>query len=283
LFYVFGGNQVVHSRELEGLEPEVDLNQTPAGFEGGTVSEADMQSGTPMGGTLQDVVVTNSSSGSKYTNTGNYTNCGYSGEASLSNGVTNDSGNKTFRGIFDGQLEYYAKNPGPNPYSPSCDWRYSAAICASPAIVVAAEAGAIYAAGSYLFAGASEMTLGTSLYGIGINTFTQAVANSGTKGGLGEINIIESLSSAIPGIGPTIFGEYFSLKVSELQNGIFIPSKPDSLNQGILQIGGGLLSNKFGNMIDSMSVFAKGVGKVYGEMAKTLIETGTNVLPKLSE
>jgi URI fold toxin 2 len=116
LFYVFGGNQVVHSRELEGLEPEEDLNQTPAGFEGGTVSEADMQSGTPMGGTLQDVVVTNSSSGSKYTNTGNYTNCGYSGKESLSNGVTNRFENYYGSGAYgwnDGSAEKFWEEDAP--------------------------------------------------------------------------------------------------------------------------------------------------------------------------
>jgi hypothetical protein len=230
---------------------------------------------------LHDVVVTNSSSGSKYTNTGNYTNCGYSGKESLSNGVTNDSGNKTFGGIFDGQLEYYAKNPGPNPYSPSCDWRYSAAICAAPAIVVAAEAGAIYAAGSYLFAGASEITFGTAAFGIGTNTLSQGIVNVGSGGSLNDINVIEALSSAVPGIGPVIVGESLSLPVGNILNGKFTPSFPASINQGVLQIGGGLFSSKFSNLIDTSSIFSKGAAKVYGETAKFSVETGSNALPNL--
>jgi hypothetical protein len=235
-----------------------------------------MQSGTPMGGTLQDVVVTNSSSGSKYTNTGNYTNCGYSGEASLSNGVTNDSGNKTFGGIFDGQLEYYAKNPGPNPYSPSCDWRYSAAICAAPAIVVAAEAGAIYAAGSYLFAGASEITFGTAAFGIGTNTLSQGIANGGN---FLKVNLIEAAFSAIPCKAATIIGEYYNFNLAEKGLGI---QTPKSFGHGVLQIGGGLLSSKFGDMLKPIN-FGNGAGKVYKTMAEFMVETFSNVAPNLAE
>jgi RHS repeat-associated protein len=273
--YVFGGNQVVHSRELEGLEPEEDLNQTPAGFEGGTVSEADMQSGTPMGGTLQDVVVTNSSSGSKYTNTGNYTNCGYSGKESLSNGVTNDSGNKTFGGIFDGQLEYYAKNPGPNPYSPSCDWRYSAAICAAPAIVVAAEAGAIGAAASYLWAEAatalSEVTLSSAIIGVSTNTFSQFLANGRN---VGDINWIESASSIVPSFLSAGIGEYFNWS----NNDGF--KMPNFTAKTFVQIFGGVISHGYGKATDNY-LGSGFINEVIGEYFKFQVETVSNVVPNV--
>jgi hypothetical protein len=63
--------------------------------------------------------------------------------------------------------------------------------------------------------------------------------------------------------------------------GNFMPSAPTSFEKGCLQIGGGLLSNKFGNKIDANPIFGQGVTKTYGGMAKFGVETGSNILPLL--
>ena len=86
----------------------------------------------------------------------------------------------------------------------------------------------------------------------------------------------------MPGVGSTIFGETFNLPISSVLNGNFRPTVPKTLDQAILQIGGGLLSNSFGNKIDASPLFGNGVGQVYKEVAKFSVETGSNALPNLS-
>jgi hypothetical protein len=77
-----------------------------------------------------------------------------------------------------------------------------------------------------------------------------------------------------------IVGETFNFNYAERNMGI---QTPKSFEHGMLQIGGGLLSNKFGNKIDANPIFGQGVAKTYGEMAKFGVETGSNVLPNLAD
>ena len=151
-------------------------------------------------------------------------------------------------------------------YSPGESGLVPLAILASPLVI--AEAGVA----------ATAVTLESAVSGILVNTVSQGVANGGD---LTKVNTVEALSSAIPGIGPTIVGETFNLPVGQIMQGNFMPSAPTSFEKGLLQIGGGLMSNKFGNKIDANPIFGQGVTKTYGEMAKFGVETGTNVLPLL--
>ncbi|NHM00802.1 hypothetical protein [Flavobacterium difficile] len=88
------------------------------------------------------------------------------------------------------------------------------------------------------------------------------------------------MSSAVPGLGPMIVGETFNYNYAERKWGI---QTPKSFEHGILQIGGGFLSNKFEGKIESNPIFREGVSKTYGKMATFGVETGSNVLPNLAD
>lgn len=156
----------------------------------------------------------------------------------------------------------------------SRDWRYTAAIIVVVAAPIAIEIeGALYLSATWKSAS----------YGIATNAVSQGIANGGD---LTKINTIETLSEALPGIAPTILGESLSLPVGNILNGNFIPTTPKSFEQGLLQIGGGLLSNGFGNSIGgglNGSLTGSAAGAVYIEASKLVIETGSNVLPNLGK
>lgn len=268
--YAFAGNQVVHSREIEGLEPENDLGDDErenynsenhgVGFGGAMTDHNYYQDAFPMGGELQEVVI-GVNDFNRADESYGYDNGRYEGQE----GSEVDEWEGTY---FD--KDNYGK--GANPYSPMTGADpyvalYVAAIISAP--ILLAEGG---------IAAFSQMTWGSAAYGIGANTVSQGIANGGD---LTKVNIIEALSSAVPGIGPTVAGEYFNLPVSNVMQGNFTPSTPQSFEQGFLQIGGGLFSNKFGNKIDANPIFNKGAAKTYKEMAKFSVETATNVLPSL--
>ncbi|UUF12936.1 MULTISPECIES: DUF6443 domain-containing protein [Flavobacterium] len=121
-------------------------------------------------------------------------------------------------------------------------------------------------------------TVGEALFGVTANTVSQGIANGGD---FTQVNTIEAAASAFPGVGPTLIGESFSLSVEDFSNSNYTPSIPTSFEQAAVQIGGGLISNSFGNKIDANSIFAKGVAKTYGETAKFSVETASNVAPNL--
>lgn len=151
------------------------------------------------------------------------------------------------------------------------------ALCGILAAPIALEMG-----GTYLLAelaGYSSVTAETAIAGVATNTLSQGIANGGD---FTQVNGIEALSSAVPGIGPTIFGETFSYSYNDWYKGNGIQT-PKSFEQALLQIGGGLFSNKFGNKIDANPLFGSGVGKTYGKVASFAVETGTNVLPSLAD
>ena len=166
---------------------------------------------------------------------------------------------------------------GANPYSPYSSSTPALILCGFLAAPIALEMGGTYLAAE--LAGYSSVTAETAIAGIATNTLSQGIANGGD---FTQVNSIEAISSAVPGIGPTIFGETFSYNYNDWYSGNGIQT-PKSYEHGILQIGGGLLSNKFGNKIDSNPFFASGVGKTYGKAAAFAVETGSNVLPSLAD
>ncbi len=192
-----------------------------------------------------------------------------------------------FESTMSGGEKFYGSdryNPsgayGPS-YGPAMDEKISLGIIgAMAAPILAAEGGLAYL-GTEAMTAFSQMSWGSAASGIAINTVSQGIANVGSGGSLGDINTIEALSSAVPGVGSTIFGETFNLPISSVLNGNFRPTVPKTLDQAVLQIGGGLLSNSFGNKIDASPLFGNGVGQVYKEVAKFSVETGSNALPNL--
>ncbi|SHM44148.1 hypothetical protein [Flavobacterium chilense] len=99
-------------------------------------------------------------------------------------------------------------------------------------------------------------TVGSATLGVGTNVVAQGIANIGTDNSLGNINTIEAVASAVPGIGPAIIGGTFSLPVGNVLQGNFTPSTPSNFNQGALQIGGAILANRFGQKIDTSPILS---------------------------
>ena len=165
---------------------------------------------------------------------------------------------------------------GANPYSPSTDPTFAYAVMGVLAAPIALEFAAGYAIAE--LTAYSSITAESALVGIGTNTVSQTIANGGD---VTQVNVIEALASAAPGMGSTIAGETFSLPVSSVMQGNFVPSIPQSVDQAVLQIGGGMISNKFGNKVDTSPIFSKGAAKTYGKMASFTVETASNTLPSL--
>jgi hypothetical protein len=169
---------------------------------------------------------------------------------------------------------------GPS-YGPEKDAQISLAIVGAIAAPVLGATGALGAGASWLwgeFATAfSQVTAGSALTGIATNTVSQGIANGGD---LTKTNVIEAGASAIPGLGSTLVGSTFNYNFAEADKGI---QTPKSFEQATLQIGGGVFSNKFGNMINSNANFTNGAGKVYGEVAKVMVGAGTGILPNLAK
>ena len=121
----------------------------------------------------------------------------------------------------------------------------------------------------------SAPTWSSASFGIASNTVSQGIANGGD---LSKVNVIEAGASAFPGVGPAVIGETFNFNFAEADKGI---QTPKSIEHAAVQIGGGLLSNSFSNKVDASPIFGSGAAKVYGEVAKVAVETGSNVAPNL--
>ncbi|OYQ33900.1 hypothetical protein CHU92_12490, partial [Flavobacterium cyanobacteriorum] len=171
------------------------------------------------------------------------------------------------KSAMDGYFNPAYDTSKPNPFSPSTN-------CAVPLAVVGILAAPVLA--PLALEAIASITLESAVAGIATNTLSQGIANGGD---FSKVNMIEALSSAAPGIGPTVIGETFNYNFAEIDKGI---QTPQSFEQGVLQIGGGLLSNRFGNKIDAVPHLSTGAAKAYREMAKFSVETGTNVLPGLA-
>jgi RHS repeat-associated protein len=122
---------------------------------------------------------------------------------------------------------------------------------------------------------------GKYLTNVGLNTGTQIAANEGK---VEKTNIIESLSSGIPGEIPVIIGETFSYTPVDIAEKN-LPSAPDVFSvNGLLkwgvQVYGGLGSNAFGNATDNHLRGEKG-GEIIGGFMKFNVETISNVAPNM--
>ena len=117
-----------------------------------------------------------------------------------------------------------------------------------------------------------QITVSNALTGMGVNATSQVLANGGV---VGDVNIIEVVASAVPGIAPVIFGETLSFSSN---NGL---QTPESFPKGATQVIGGVLSNRFGKGTDKY-LGNEGIGgKVIGEYFKGIVETASNALPNI--
>ncbi len=172
---------------------------------------------------------------------------------------------------------YHSK--GHNPYSP--DGGATFALCVAGAIalpILAVEMGG--AAITAEIAGYSTVTTETAVTGIVTNVLSQGIANGGD---FKKVNGFEAILSAFPTYSSAIVGETLSYSYEDylLGNGIQLPKSQD---QGLLQIGGGVLSTKFSKGIETNPLFkGKTAINVFGNIAAFGVETATNVAPKLAE
>ena len=248
--YAFARNSPLVLNDPTGLSPDYsdgddhawnaglvgeDVTSRPPGFEGGFVTENDMTSGTPMGGGEMREVAINS----------DYKE-GYDKNGTIDNDVDQWEGT-----YFD--KDNYGK--GPNPYSPSTS--------STPVLILIGILSAPIVA--------PYITV-SSLVGMGSNAVAQYFANGRN---IGDINVIEVGSSAVPGIGPVIVGETLNLS---LNNGY---QTPNSLGQWGAQVTGGILSYGFGRATDKYLSGEGAGGALTGEFFKGVVETGSNAVPNL--
>jgi hypothetical protein len=125
--------------------------------------------------------------------------------------------------------------------------------------------------------GGASLTWNSYFSGVGLNTFSQTIANGGD---IKKVNVIEAGLSGFNGFIPIIFGETINWNYAERKKGI---QTPQTLNQIVLQVGGGLISGGFSKYIGGTKLFENGASKQFGKIAEFSVETGTNVLPKLEE
>jgi RHS repeat-associated protein len=163
-------------------------------------------------------------------------------------------------------------------YGPDKDPVHAAMAAGVVVLPVLAAEGALVAGGAYLWgettAAYSAMTTESALIGMGANASSQYAANGGS---VGDINIIEMGTSAVPSFLTTAFGETFSYSFNNFMKDEGI-QKTDSLTKWSAQVGGGLLSHGFGKVTDSYLGNSAGDAFV-GEYFKWQVETVSNVVP----
>lgn len=112
-----------------------------------------------------------------------------------------------------------------------------------------------------------------------VNAGSQYMANGGD---VGDINMIEVGTAGIPGTNliPVVAGETFSLTANKFDQGVTIPN---SFSKWGIQVGGGILSNRFGKATDNHMSGQGFGGAVVSEYFKLIIETGSNAAPSLAD
>ena len=107
---------------------------------------------------------------------------------------------------------------------------------------------------------------------ITLNAGSQYLANGGNAG---DINMIEAGLSGVPGTNlmPTIAGETFSFTTND---GFQAPTFD---KKWAVQVGGGILSNRFGKATDTYLKGEGAGGAAVGGFYKFIVETGSNAAP----
>jgi hypothetical protein len=235
----------------------------------------------PTGVDAEDGAIHTDSSGSWKYDKASTTWKGQDGSKDIGNTIELDNVNiKGYKSNYVSSGEY-----GPS-YGREKDLQYSLMLVGAIAAPIVAVEGGIAAGGAYLWsegvAAFSAITTETAITEMGINTLSQYIANGGNAG---DINMIEVGSSAIPGLGPIVFGETFSYSFNNVLDGKFIQAPDFSSSKGWknwgVQVGGGIISNRFGNATDNYLLNEGIGGKIVGGYFTGLIETGSNAAPGL--
>ena len=274
--YQFSGNRVIDMVELEGLEPAStkDRENPPTGM-ATDINTGELTEITP----LKEVFITNRT-GAKIMNAVKDI------AVSVLTPVAKTS--RAIGGAITGASSISDElNANYNAaYAPSTDPYAAAMVCALPVLAVAVEVGAIsyvvYEGGSLLaseaagyralFSGSKWVMGGKMLYGSTSNAFSQYFAN----GKWGDVNMMESGFSALPGYGATVLGEGLNFTYNNWKKKGQGITYDFTSKQALLSIGGGIFSNYFGDKTDDYLDGEKG-GVFVGEFFKFQVETATNI------
>jgi hypothetical protein len=232
----------------------------------------------PIGLDAEDGAVHSDSDGSWKYNKSSNTWVGQNGSSDIENAIQLDevdvSGKKDnsyFSGYFKGPA---SGDYGPS-YGPEKDRQYSLALVGAIAAPVLAAEGALVAGGAYLWseggAAFSQITWGSAAVNATSNATSQYLANGNS---FGDINLISTASSIVPGIGPAAFGESFSYTSNK---GFKLPN---SFNKWSVQVSGAIVSNRFGKATDNYLAGEGAQGKVLGEFWKGFVQTFANSIPE---
>ncbi len=272
--YQFSGNTPIMAIELEGLESSAQPNKNETN-ESGT---SDFETRDNL---IEEVVVMNKPQKKSYCSTGN--NDEFKAIRSIAKTVSNalNTGVASFFGIdvkaFD---KMYAANKGnyDAKYHPSTDWRFSAGICALPAIVVAAEAGLIGAGCSYAYSEGSAYIANfswSSYFGkAGLDFSMELFANNG------HVEDVNFGSVAFAGLGNTratnLISNGLSSSFSFSEEKGF---KRNNFNQFSVNFAGGLIGNSIDNKFNSLQ---KSYGKGSTKVMLQTINVGMQTVSKTS-
>ncbi|OUL60302.1 RHS repeat domain-containing protein [Flavobacterium sp. AJR] len=165
-------------------------------------------------------------------------------------------------------------------YGPDKDPAHAAIAASAVALPVLAVSGGLAAGGAYLWsegaAALSQITLGSAATNVVSNAGAQYFANGRS---VGDINVVSSVSSIVPGIGPAIFGETITWTPDDIIN-FRSAQTPKSFNKWAVQAGSAVLSNRFGKATDNYlpsSGFGEAMVKEY---FKGIIAIGANSVPQ---
>ncbi|KIA94973.1 MULTISPECIES: hypothetical protein [unclassified Flavobacterium] len=177
-------------------------------------------------------------------------------------------------------------------YGPDKDPVHAVMAAGVVTLPVLAASGSLAAGGAYLWsegaagyaylasegaAAWSQVTWGSAVTYAVTNATLQYYSNGRNAG---KINMVSSLSSIVPGIGPAIFGETFTRTPNNIMEGDG-PTMPESFNKWAVQAGSAVLSNRFGKAADShLSGSAFGEAMVR-EYFKSIIGIGANSVPEV--
>lgn len=190
------------------------------------------------------------------------------------NGTTtiyNDGGTKdTAINLKDISIKDYKTNyVSSGEYGPDKDWKHAVAFAGLIILPVTIVEGSFGLA-------LSQITWKSAAINMTSNATAQYLSNGRS---FGEINMVSTVSSIVPGVGPAAFGETFIYTPNNFLKGDSA-KMPDSFDKWAVGVGGAILSNRFGKATDNY-LSGSGFGEaMVREYFKTAITVGTNSLPQ---
>ena len=226
----------------------------------------------PVGLDAEDGAIHNDGSGSWKYNKATTTWVGQknkNGERSKDIGNTIELDNVNIKGYKSNYVPSREYGPDKDPVHAAM----AAGVVILPVLVVE---GALAAGGAYIYsegaAALSQITWGSAGINMASNATAQYLANGRS---FGDINMVSTASSIVPGIGPAAFGETFSYTANK---GF---KTPDSFDKWVVQAGAAILSNRYGKATDNY-LSGSGFGEaMIREYFKGIVAVGANSAPSL--